>query len=85
MNTPIVVETPTCPRCGEGGTLVVDSDGYADWRAGTLIQQALPELTNAQREQLKTGIHPDCWTAIFAEPDETVTDGESTAAIWTFG
>ena len=32
-----------------------------EWQAGTLIQQAMPNLTPDQREFLMTGLTPDDW------------------------
>lgn len=35
------------------------------WKAGELIQDAMPHLTPDQREFIKTGIMPDVWESIF--------------------
>lgn len=40
------------------------------WNRGALIQDALPDLTAAQREILKTGIGPAEWDAAFKEEEE---------------
>lgn len=63
-----------CPFCH--GISIIDFPGPAiqgirRWRAGEPIQQALPLLTPAEREQLLTGIHPVCWEAsLLPEEDE---------------
>lgn len=50
-----------CPRCHRFNTLQVSTTGYAAWKAGALIQEALPLLTPSEREALKTGICNKCW------------------------
>jgi len=36
------------------------------WQAGTLIQDAMPNLSADEREFIKTGITPKEWEAIFS-------------------
>jgi hypothetical protein len=44
---------------------------YQSWREGDiLIQDALPELSAAERETLISGISPQEWTEAFGEDDE---------------
>lgn len=40
------------------------------WQRGMLIQRAMPNLTDGQREFLMTGITDSEWDAMFAEEDE---------------
>lgn len=40
------------------------------WHNGTLIQNAMPNLTPDQRAFIKTGITPDEWARIFGEGDD---------------
>lgn len=63
------VTTKPCPVCGATSIMDVASEGYAKWKGGGLIQDALPELDAGAREMLITGIHPDCWRKVFG-PDE---------------
>jgi hypothetical protein len=63
----LTVETPECMTCGKGGTVTVNAEGLRRWRAGMLIQQALPEMSADEREQLMTGTHAACWEAMFGE------------------
>jgi hypothetical protein len=63
------VITPTCNHCGKRGALEVDSIAYNAWKEGALIQEVLPDMDKADREQLMTGIHPACWIEIFAEEE----------------
>jgi len=55
------VETPTCIFCGKGGWVTVPIAGYNAWRDGAFIQNALPQLTPGQREQLINGTHDECF------------------------
>lgn len=36
------------------------------WQAGTLIQDAMPNLSADEREFIKTGITPEEWEAMFS-------------------
>ena len=58
MNTTI---SRTCPQCGETVTMSVPTAGLEAWNTGTLIQDALPDLTASEREILLTGIDAECW------------------------
>ena len=40
-----------------------------DWESGTLIQDAMPNISADNREFLKTGVTPEEWTDTFG-PDE---------------
>ena len=73
VNTDIkmtTINTRRCIHCGEAGEIKIPSDTYfAGIKAidnGALIQDAFPTLDREQREQIMTGIHPECWKAIFA-------------------
>ena len=39
---------------------------YDDWKAGQLIQNAMPQLSAEEREFLMTGITPAEWDSVFA-------------------
>lgn len=62
--------TPRCFKCGKTGEIKIPSEIYfAGIKAsenGALIQDAFPTLDREQREQIMTGIHPQCWKEIFA-------------------
>lgn len=62
---PTAVIITTCPVCRAVEEIVATYSGYQKWKAGMLIQDALPELTPNQREKLITGICPKCWDLIF--------------------
>jgi hypothetical protein len=69
-----ILETRTCTWCGEAGTVELDADsyiGYAKWSLRQLtIQDAMPNIPMDIREQIMTGYHPECWTAMFGKSDE---------------
>jgi hypothetical protein len=57
------------PFSGDVNTmlLLIDPADYAKWAQGALIQNAMPYLTNSEREFLITGITPDEWAEAFSE------------------
>lgn len=56
-----VIETPTCTICDKGGFVEAPLENYLQWNFGMLIQDAFPNMPAPLREQLKTGIHPECY------------------------
>ena len=63
--TTYVVETPQCFVCGKTGEVEVPMKGFLIRQLGGLIQDAYPDLDKALREQMMTGIHPECWKKSF--------------------
>jgi len=59
----------SCVQCGSRRHLEVEQRGYDDWRAGTLIQDALPDLDADEREWLISGYCPECWDSLVS-PEE---------------
>ena len=47
--------------------LDVTQDQLRSWHSGELIQDAMPQLTEDEREFVMNGITPEEWTAIFGE------------------
>lgn len=69
----IVFETGICPLCQRRSELVVEPDQaqriYA-WRSGFLpgsIQELLPDMSPAEREQLMNGTHEACFDRAFGK------------------
>lgn len=67
--------TPTCPFCGKKGNVVLNEEQISKHVAYTkgeirFIQDAFPELSAPVREQLKTGIHPECWDNAFGDDED---------------
>lgn len=60
----------TCPFCGEDNYVQVDAEEYARWANGELIQVAMPNLNENEREMLISGICPWCWDDLFEKEDE---------------
>ena len=59
--------TMTCPLCGEDHAVEVNLAQYEAWQNGELIQNAMPNLTPTEREQLISGLCPKCQAKIFGE------------------
>lgn len=60
-----VIQTRRCFHCGKAGFLELPADGIAKYEAGAFVQDAFPELPAPVREQIISGTHPECWTAMF--------------------
>ena len=57
----------TCIFCGKCVEISVPREGYEQWEAGALIQNAMPELTSDEREILISSVCGPCF-------DNTVGD-----------
>ena len=57
--------TNRCPFCGQTHEVEVDYRSFINWQCGELAQNAFPHLTAEEREQLISGICPDCQRDIF--------------------
>ena len=57
--------TIQCPFCGDYHEVDVNEIAYNNWRGGELIQNAMPDLTPTQREQLISGLCIKCQEKIF--------------------
>jgi hypothetical protein len=51
-------------------SVVCKEEGLVKWQNGAYIQDALRELTPAQRELLITGICPKCWKMMNMDEEE---------------
>ena len=62
----------TSPFTGKINTMDIDIDpkGFALWQSGTVIQNALPDLTPDEREFLMTGITPEEWEDLFGGEED---------------
>ena len=56
-----------CSFCGEVHTVEVNLAQYKAWQNGELIQNAMPDLTFTEREQLISGLCPKCQAKAFGE------------------
>lgn len=57
----------SCKVCLETIVITVSGDGYAQWRKGAAIQDALPQLTPDEREFLISQICGPCYNVMFPE------------------
>lgn len=55
----------TCPFCGNDHSVMVNFEAYENWMGGELIQNAMPDLTPTEREQLISNLCPKCQKQIF--------------------
>ena len=55
----------TCVVTGKPHKVTVPRDGYLRWKKGGLIQKAMPEVSEDDREFLISGISPEGWKQIF--------------------
>ena len=56
-----------CSLCCEVHTVEVNLAQYKAWQNGELIQNAMPDLTPTEREQLIYGLCPKCQAKISGE------------------
>jgi hypothetical protein len=54
-----------CVVTGKPYSLTVVTSQFVAWQRGALIQDAFPNLTDDEREILKTGITPEGWAKMF--------------------
>lgn len=54
-----------CPFCHNEHCVEVNENAYYRWQAGELIQNAMPDLSPTEREQLISGLCPECQEIIF--------------------
>lgn len=66
----VTVITHNCPGCMHPGRVPdLDPEKVNRWLAGEHIQDVMPELSADTRELLISGVHGDCFDAMFP-PDE---------------
>jgi len=70
MNTMTMTHVTTaCTFCHETSIVELNEAEARRWRAGTPIQDAMPDRPAAERELIRSGIHPTCWTDAFGPAD----------------
>ena len=65
MKTYFVTLEMTCPFCGAKHSVTVTEDAYCAYIDGALAQEAFPDLTPTQREQIISQMCPDCQRTVF--------------------
>ena len=63
------VATARCMFCGEQGEVIMPKDAYLKYQAGAHIQQAWPQGSAGDREQIINGTHSACFDKAFPEED----------------
>ena len=56
-----------CPFCGKQHSVIVPESEYNAYKNGKLAQDAFVSLNATQREQIISGICPECQKDIFGE------------------
>ncbi len=60
-----------CPHCRKNDVIEVEDTEWIKYDfEGVLIQQAFPNLSSVQREQILSGICGPCWDKILPEEDD---------------
>ena len=62
--------TRRCPVCYKTGTIMVEENELFTYLRGEYVQNAFKPLTVPPREQIISGMHPDCWVSVFGEDRE---------------
>jgi hypothetical protein len=57
----VIIVSGACVISGKLHMVQVPRSAFERWIDGTLIQDAFPNLSNEQREFIKSGISPDGW------------------------
>lgn len=65
-----MIITMECVCCGKEHSVECSRNGFTAWRLGDLCQKAMPELSATEREQLISGICPDCQNKIWVSDDD---------------
>lgn len=62
-----VYATRRCPVCLKTGTIMVDENELFAYLRGNYVQEAFKSLTIPLREQIISGVHPECWLELWGE------------------
>jgi hypothetical protein len=60
----------TCLMCKKVHEIDVTTEQLHDWSSGTMIQDAMPNLSDSDREILISGICGKCYDEIFREEED---------------
>ena len=67
--------TRRCPYCHKTGSIAVDEKELFTYLRGEYVHKAFQSLTVPLREQIISGVHPECWQEMFGqEIEESVND-----------
>lgn len=68
-NTAVVITT-YCPQHNDQDAITVPAEHWSAYSEGAHIQDAFPDLSAEQREQIITGICGSCFARIFSSDDD---------------
>jgi len=60
----------SCIKCRALSDIVADPDDFADWAKGKLIQDAMPYMSDSDRELLISSICGPCFDVMFGEGED---------------
>ncbi|NDB57095.1 hypothetical protein EB001_01395 [bacterium] len=67
--------TRRCPYCHKTGSIAVDEKELFTYLRGEYVHKAFLSLTVPLREQIISGVHPECWQEMFGqEIEESIND-----------
>lgn len=69
-NTDNVLIKGKCQVTKKDHSVSVPKQGFYGWKAGQLIQQALPTVSSDDREFLVSGTSPEGWAQLFPPEEE---------------
>ena len=62
--------TKRCPVCFKVGSLAVEEHELFTYLRGEYVQTAFTSLTIPLREQIISGVHPECWQEMWGQERE---------------
>lgn len=62
-----IYATRRCPVCLKTGTITVDENELFEYLRGNYVQEAFKTLSIPLREQIISGVHPECWLELWGE------------------
>lgn len=74
-----------CPFCGGEHSVKVALEDFVKWQCGELAQTAFPYLNATEREQVISGMCPDCQKGIFGDEedaDECLAESLASTGQW---
>jgi hypothetical protein len=68
--TNMIYGTRRCPVCLKTGFVDVKEDELFTYLRGEYVQTAFTSLTIPLREQIISGVHPECWQEMWGQERE---------------
>jgi len=65
--TMTVYATRRCPVCLKTGSITVDENELFSYLRGNYVQEAFKSLSIPLREQIISGVHPQCWEELWGQ------------------